>query len=150
MNTLLVRHLGEQPYSTVWQEMKTFTDKRDATSPDELWVVQHPAVFTQGQAGKKEHLLAPGDIPIVQSDRGGQVTYHGPGQCIIYCLIDIRRRKLGVRHMVSLLEEAVIAFLAGYSINAEIRSGAPGVYVEDAKIASARLPNNTARPPSWL
>jgi len=139
MDTLLVRYLGEQPYLDVWQAMKAFTDSRDSTSADEFWLVQHPAVFTQGQAGKDEHVLAPGDIPVVRSDRGGQVTYHGPGQCVIYCLIDIRRRKLGVRHMIDALEQGIIALLRTYSIQAESRADAPGVYVGGAKIASLGL-----------
>lgn len=139
MNTVLVRYLGEQAYIDVWQAMKAFTDSRDSSAPDEFWVVQHPAVFTQGQAGKDEHLLSPGNIPVVRSDRGGQVTYHGPGQCIIYCLIDIRRRKLGVRHMIDALENGVIAYLDTFGIEAKSRTDAPGVYVEGAKIASLGL-----------
>ncbi len=135
----MVRYLGEQPYVDVWQDMKAFTDSRDSSDPDEFWVVQHPAVFTQGQAGKDEHVLAPGNIPVVRSDRGGQVTYHGPGQCVIYCLIDIRRRKLGVRRMIDAMENGVISFLETFDVRAKSRPDAPGVYVEGAKIASLGL-----------
>ena len=136
---LRVRYLGIQPYQSVWEAMKRFTQTRDETSIDEFWVLQHPPVFTLGQAGKDEHLLAPGEIPVVKTDRGGQVTYHGPGQLVLYLLIDIRRRKLGVRSLVTAIEEAIIAMLGAQGIVAQARSDAPGVYVENAKIASLGL-----------
>ncbi|WPL10510.1 MULTISPECIES: lipoyl(octanoyl) transferase LipB [Thiorhodovibrio] len=119
--------------------MRAFTDTRDAQTRDELWVVEHDPVLTLGQAGRREHLLNPGTIPIIDSDRGGQVTYHGPGQVVIYVLLDLRRRGLGVRQLVSLLEQSVIAALAAEGINATTRAGAPGVYVDDAKIAALGL-----------
>jgi lipoyl(octanoyl) transferase len=119
--------------------MKTFTDERSAETEDELWLVEHPPVFTLGQAGKREHILNPGDIAIVQSDRGGQVTYHGPGQLVGYLLIDLRRRRLGVRDLVSGIENALIDFLASQGIVAQARKEAPGVYVGAAKIAALGL-----------
>src|SRR5690554_3407168 len=141
--SLIVRHLGLQDYQPVWQAMTEFTNKRTADTTDELWLVEHPPVFTQGQAGKPEHLLIPGDIPVVQTDRGGQVTYHGPGQVVLYPLIDVRRARLGVRDLVSALENAVIALLAEYGVAARARPDAPGVYVQtpagEAKIASLGL-----------
>ena len=119
--------------------MHHFTDQRDDQSRDEIWLVEHPPVFTQGQAGKAEHLLMPGDIPVVQSDRGGQVTYHGPGQQVMYVLIDVKRRKLGVRQLVTILEETVIATLAEFGVSARARADAPGVYVGEEKICSLGL-----------
>ena len=119
--------------------MHHYADQRDDQSRDEIWLVEHPPVFTQGQAGKAEHLLMPGDIPVVQSDRGGQVTYHGPGQQVMYVLIDVKRRKLGVRQLVTFLEETVIATLAEFSGSARARADAPGVYVEEEKICSLGL-----------
>ncbi|ADO08697.1 Lipoate-protein ligase B [Pantoea vagans C9-1] len=119
--------------------MHHYTDQRDDQSRDEIWLVEHPPVFTQGQAGKAEHLLMPGDIPVVQSDRGGQVTYHGPGQQVMYVLIDIKRRKLGVRQLVTFLEETVIATLAEFGVSARARADAPGVYVGEEKICSLGL-----------
>ncbi len=139
MNTLGVRDLGPREYLPVWQAMQQFTDQRDENTPDELWLLEHPAVFTQGQAGKAEHLLAPGDIPVVQVDRGGQVTYHGPGQIVAYPLLDIKRRSLGVRALVQALERAIINTLATYEIEAVCRQESPGVYVGDSKIASLGL-----------
>ncbi len=136
---LIVRQLGLRDWHTVSQAMHQFTDQRTADTCDELWLVQHPAVFTQGQAGKPEHLLSPGDIPVMQSDRGGQVTYHGPGQQILYVMIDIRRRKLGVRELVTVLEQTVINTLAEYSVTARSREDAPGVYVAGKKICSLGL-----------
>ncbi|MDR1075239.1 MAG: lipoyl(octanoyl) transferase LipB [Xanthomonadaceae bacterium] len=132
----IVRDLGRQPYEPVWHAMQRFTDARDQDSADELWVVEHDPVFTLGQAGKMEHVLAPGDIPVVHVDRGGQVTYHGPGQIVIYPLLDLRRLKIGVRDYVRRIEQAIIDTLAEWNILAERREGAPGVYVADAKIAS--------------
>jgi lipoyl(octanoyl) transferase len=126
-------------YTTVWQEMQKFTDDRNDETQDELWLVEHPAVFTQGQAGKEEHLLMPGNIEVVKADRGGQVTYHGPGQQIIYFMINLRRRKMGVRDLVTLLENGLIASLADFGIIAKAKSDAPGVYVNEKKIASLGL-----------
>ena len=131
-----VRRLGRQPYEPVWRAMQRFTDARDAATPDELWVVEHEPVFTLGQAGKAEHVLAPGDIPVVQVDRGGQVTYHGPGQLVVYPLLDLPRLKIGVRDYVCRIEQAIIDTLGDWNIEAMRRDGAPGVYVADAKIAA--------------
>lgn len=136
---ILVRHLGLQPYETVSQAMHDFTDRRDDTTPDEIWLVEHLPVFTQGQAGKAEHLLMTGDIPVIQSDRGGQVTYHGPGQQVMYVLLNLKRRKLGVRELVTLLEQTVVNTLAEYDIDAHPRADAPGVYVGEMKICSLGL-----------
>jgi len=126
-------------YVTVWQAMQNFTDERNDETADELWVVEHPAVFTQGQAGKEEHLLMPGDIPVVKVDRGGQVTYHGPGQQVMYFMINLRRRKIGVRELVTLIENGIIATLADHNITANAKPDAPGVYVDGKKIASLGL-----------
>ena len=136
---ILVRHLGLQPYEPVSQAMHEFTDSRDDTTPDEIWLVEHLPVFTQGQAGKAEHLLMTGDIPVIQSDRGGQVTYHGPGQQVMYVLLNLKRRKLGVRELVTLLEQTVVNTLAEYGIEAHPRADAPGVYVGEMKICSLGL-----------
>lgn len=136
---LIIRQLGRREYQPTWQEMRDFTDKRSESTPSELWVVEHPPVFTQGQAGKAEHLLGPGDIPVVQTDRGGQVTYHGPGQLVIYLLISLREAGIGIRRLVSMMENAIIGLLAGYDIEAEARTDAPGVYVDGKKIASLGL-----------
>lgn len=136
---LIVRFLGLRPYVEAWQAMRAFTDARDRETPDELWLLEHPPVFTLGQASRPGHLHDPGGIPVVQSDRGGQVTYHGPGQLVAYLLLDLRRAGLGVKRLVNLLERAVIDVLAGESITAAARPGAPGVYVEGAKIASLGL-----------
>jgi lipoyl(octanoyl) transferase len=126
-------------YSQVWQAMKNFTDNRDHNIADELWLVEHPAVFTQGQAGKAVHLLVPGDIEVVKVDRGGQVTYHGPGQQIIYVMINLRRKKIGVRQLVTLLENSIISALADYNISAYAKVDAPGVYIDEKKVASLGL-----------
>ncbi|MEA9392255.1 lipoyl(octanoyl) transferase LipB [Acerihabitans sp. TG2] len=136
---LIIRQLGLQPYSTVSQAMHNFTDQRHADTADEIWLVQHPQVFTQGQAGKAEHILAPGNIPVIQSDRGGQVTFHGPGQQIMYVLLNLKRRKLGVRQLVTLLEQTVVTTLRHFAIDARARADAPGVYVGDDKICSLGL-----------
>lgn len=136
---IIVRDLGLSDYEEVFSAMKDFTAQRDKETTDELWLTQHNPVFTQGQAGKKEHILNQGNIPIVQSDRGGQVTYHGPGQLVIYLLIDIKRRKIGVRQMVSLIEDSVIELLARFQITALAKSDAPGVYIDNKKIASLGL-----------
>jgi len=136
---LRVRQLGLSDYELVWHAMQDFTDQRDEHTIDELWLVQHPAVFTQGQAGKAEHVLAPGDIPVIQADRGGQVTYHGPGQIVAYPLLDIRRSGLGVRELVNRIEESIIRVLERYGVKGERREGAPGIYVRGEKIASLGL-----------
>jgi lipoyl(octanoyl) transferase len=126
-------------YSKVWHAMQNFTDDRDDQILDELWLVEHPPVFTQGQAGKEEHLLMPGDIEVVKVDRGGQVTYHGPGQQVIYFMINLRRRKIGVRQLVTLIENGIVAALSDFNIKAYPKSDAPGVYVDDKKVASLGL-----------
>ncbi len=131
-----VRDLGRQPYEPVWHAMQRFTDARGEDTADELWVVEHDPVFTLGQAGKPEHVLAPGDIPVIHVDRGGQVTYHGPGQIVVYPLLDLRRLKIGVRDYVCRIEQAVIDTLGEWNVLAARREGAPGVYVGDAKIAA--------------
>jgi lipoyl(octanoyl) transferase len=138
-NTLIVRQLGRQRYMPIWQKMQDFTDTRDENTPDEIWLVEHESVFTQGQAGKDEHLLAPGDIEVIKVDRGGQVTYHGPGQQMMYVLFNLRRLKIGVRELVTWLEECIIESLAEYGIEAYAKADAPGVYVNDSKIASLGL-----------
>lgn len=134
-----VRKLGLADYEPVWHAMQAFTDRRDEQTADELWLVQHPPVFTQGQAGKAEHVLAPGDIPVIQVDRGGQVTYHGPGQIVAYPLIDIQRKQLGVKDFVCRIEEAIITVLDQYAVKGERIEGAPGIYVQGEKVASLGL-----------
>ena len=136
---VIIRQLGRQPYEPIFEAMKRFTDERGETTLDEIWLVEHDAVFTQGQAGKAEHILMPGDIPVVQVDRGGQVTYHGPGQQVIYLLLNIKRRKLGVRHLVTAMEEAVVGLLAKYGVKAYPKPDAPGVYVDERKVCSLGL-----------
>lgn len=136
---LQVRRLGRMDYEPVWRAMQTFTDQRDENTADELWLVEHTPVFTQGQAGLAEHILAPGDIPVIQVDRGGQVTYHGPGQIVAYPLIDITRLEIGVRQLVSGIEQAIIDVLKSYEVDAQLQKGAPGVYVDGVKIASLGL-----------
>lgn len=133
------RRLGEADYAATLEAMRRFTDERGADSADELWLLQHPRVFTQGQAGRAEHVLAPGAIPVVQVDRGGQVTYHGPGQWVVYLLIDLKRRQLAVRALVSLIERAIVAVLAGHGIEAAADPARPGVYIDGAKIAALGL-----------
>ncbi|MES2871155.1 MAG: lipoyl(octanoyl) transferase LipB [Pseudomonadota bacterium] len=137
--TLGFRELGQADYEPTWLAMKRFTDGRGPHTPDEVWLVQHPPVFTQGQAGKAEHLLLPGDIPVVKSDRGGQVTYHGPGQLVAYLLLDVRRLGFGVRELVSRMERCLIDLLASYGVSAAAKADAPGVYVDGDKIASLGL-----------
>lgn len=132
----LVRDLGRQPYEPVWRAMQRFTDARDDATADELWVVEHDPVFTLGQAGRPEHVLLPGDIPVIHVDRGGQVTYHGPGQIVVYPLLDLKRLRVGVRDYVHRIEQAIIDTLAEWNIAATRRDGAPGVYVGDAKVAA--------------
>ncbi|TDR20719.1 lipoyl(octanoyl) transferase LipB [Marinicella litoralis] len=136
---LVVKHLGHQTYEPVWHAMQKFTDERDDQTPDELWLVEHPPVFTQGLAGKAEHILAAGDIPVIQVDRGGQVTYHGPGQIVAYPLINLRRHGIGVKSLVYGIEQAIIDTIGLYGITAKRLDNAPGVYVNGAKMASLGL-----------
>ena len=135
----LIRHLGLAPYEPTWRAMQKFTDERESSTADEIWYVEHPPVFTLGLNASHEHLLSPGDIPVVQIDRGGQVTYHGPGQLVVYPLIDLRRHPLGVRELVMALENAVIAYAAELGVAAKASREAPGVYVDGAKLASVGL-----------
>ncbi len=130
---------GRQDYRSCWQSMVSFTETRDENTPDELWVVEHNPVLTQGLSGKAEHLLSKTSIPLVHSDRGGQITYHGPGQLIIYCLIDIKRLGIGIKKMVSIIEQSIIDLLLDYNIHSERKKGAPGVYVNGDKIAALGL-----------
>lgn len=132
-------HLGVTDYGETWQAMKQYTHRRDDKAVDQLWITGHPPVFTQGLNGRAEHVLDRGDIPLLQVDRGGQVTYHGPGQLVIYCLLDLNRLGLGVKALVSRIENAVIELLDAYGIEAQSRAGAPGVYVRQAKIAALGL-----------
>jgi len=136
MNQPVIRHLGRVEYEPIWRAMEKFTMERGPETPDEIWFLEHPPVFTLGMAGKMEHVLAPGDIPVVHIDRGGQVTYHGPGQLVVYPLIDLRRQKLGVRELVEALEDSVIDTLQSYGIAARNRRDAPGVYVDARKVCS--------------
>ncbi|MGR5149760.1 MULTISPECIES: lipoyl(octanoyl) transferase LipB [Photobacterium] len=137
--TIIIRNLGRRDYEATWQAMHEFTDQRGSETTDEVWLVEHNPVFTQGQAGKAEHLLDTGDIPVVQSDRGGQVTYHGPGQQVAYILIDLRRIKLGVRDLVTHIENTVINTLSRFGVESNARPDAPGVYVDGKKICSLGL-----------
>ena len=145
MNTkLIIRQLGTQPYEEIWHKMQSFTDERDENTLDEIWLVQHPAVFTQGSAGKPEHLLMRSNIPVVQSDRGGQITYHGEGQQVMYVLLDIKRLKaqgkeISVRDLVTALEQSVVKTLADYGVESYPKADAPGVYVDGRKICSLGL-----------
>ena len=136
---MLIKHLGMVDYEPTWRAMQAFTDARDEHTPDELWLVQHPPVYTLGQAGKAEHLLHVTDIPLVKIDRGGQITYHGPGQVVGYLLLDLHRRGLKVREMVNLIEQALIDCIADYGLDARRKDGAPGVYIDDAKVAALGL-----------
>lgn len=138
-DSLIVRPMGKQAYLPVWQHMRDFTDQRVADQPDECWWLEHEPVFTLGQAGKESHILSLSDIPVIRTDRGGQVTYHGPGQLMMYWLVDLKRKQMGVRDFVSILEQAIIELLAGYGVQAHLQPGAPGVYVNHAKIASLGL-----------
>lgn len=135
----IVRQLGLVEYEPTWRAMQRFTDERDASTPDEIWFLEHPPVFTLGMNASAAHVLAPGDIPVVQIDRGGQVTYHGPGQLVVYPLVDLRRAHLGVRDLVTALERSVIELTAGFGVSAEARRGAPGVYVAGRKLASVGI-----------
>ncbi|OGT55987.1 MAG: octanoyltransferase [Gammaproteobacteria bacterium RIFCSPHIGHO2_12_FULL_43_28] len=139
IQTVNIRWLPQEDYQTTWQAMQTFTNERDDKTIDEIWLVEHSPVFTQGQNGKAEHVLHPGDIPIIQTDRGGQVTYHGPGQLMVYTLIDLKRKKLNIREVVTLLLESVIAYLANLGISALAKREAPGVYINEEKICSIGL-----------
>jgi len=135
----VVRFLGEVDYETSWQKMQDFTDLRDVDSPDELWFLQHPSVYTLGKNAKAEHVLNPAEIPVINTDRGGQVTYHGPGQIIVYTLLDLSRLSMGIRQLVTILEQSVIELLADYGVESCARADAPGVYVNNAKIAALGL-----------
>ena len=135
----VIRHLGLVEYEPTWRAMQRFTDERGATTPDEIWFLEHPPVFTLGMNASRAHVLAPGDIPVVQIDRGGQVTFHGPGQLVVYPLIDLRRSGLGVRDLVTALEKSVIDLAAEHGVVAEARRSAPGVYVEGRKLASVGI-----------
>ena len=138
--TIQIQYLGVQPYETTWQAMKEFTESRQEHTPDALWLVEHPPVFTQGLSGKAEHLLQPTDnIPVIQTDRGGQITFHAPGQLIIYILFDLKRAQIGVRALVTLIEQSIIEYLQQLGITANARQDAPGVYVNQQKIASLGL-----------
>lgn len=136
---IIWRELGLQPYEPVWRAMQRFTSHRCADTVDEIWFLQHEPVYTQGMNGKPEHILAPGNIPVIDIDRGGQVTYHGPGQLVVYFLLDIRRRQLSPRQLVSAIEQAVIAVLQAHGVEAYSRQDAPGIYVDTAKVASIGL-----------
>jgi len=138
-DTLLIKILGLQAYTPVWQAMQHFTEQRTADTPDEIWLLEHEPVFTMGRNAKKEHILDATDIPVINIDRGGQVTYHGPGQLIIYLLIDLKRRNLGVRKLVSLIEQSIINILNDYQLKAYAKKEAPGVYINGAKIAALGL-----------
>lgn len=138
-NDLIIRPLKSGQYLPIWHAMQDFTNRRNETTRDEIWFIEHPPVYTLGQAGKPEHILNPGNIPVIPVDRGGQVTYHGPGQLMIYVLSDIRRRKMGVRELVTKLEQTIIDLLADYGVEASARKDAPGVYVNGAKICSIGL-----------
>lgn len=136
---MIVRSLGRQEYEPLWRKMQRFTDERDAGTPDEIWYTEHPPVFTLGMNASRDHVIAPGDIPVIQVDRGGQVTYHGPGQLMVYPLIDLKRAKLGVRDLVTALEQCIVDLVGEFDIAAASRKDAPGVYVQGTKIASVGL-----------
>ncbi len=136
---LIIRDLGRQAYEPIYQKMLDFTEQRDSNTTDEIWLLEHEPVYTLGKNSKVHHVLNPGNIPVVQADRGGQVTYHGPGQLIVYLLLNIRQRNLGVRQVVSAMENALIQLLTSYSINAHAKPDAPGVYVGDKKVAALGL-----------
>ena len=137
--SIVVHHLGKASYNETWQKMQDFTNSRDQNTADELWFLQHPPVYTMGKNAKPEHLLAPDNIPIINADRGGQVTYHGPGQLVVYTLLDLKRLKIGVRELVTLIERTLVELLDGYGIDANARPEAPGVYANNAKIAALGL-----------
>lgn len=133
---MIIRELGLQPYEAIWRDMQQFTQERTEETPDEIWILEHLPIYTLGLNGKQEHLLGSGNIPVIKSDRGGQVTYHGPGQLIIYTLLDIKRLKLGIRQLVTLLEQSMVMALAEFGITAIAKPEAPGVYVDNKKIGS--------------
>src|ERR1700683_2106872 len=135
----IIRHLGRVDYDSTWHRMQRLTDERSAASPDEIWFLEHAPIFTLGMSARPAHLIAPGDIPVVRIDRGGQVTYHGPGQLVVYPLIDMRRAALSVRDLLNALERSVIEYAARFGVDAQCRIGAPGVYVDDRKLASVGL-----------
>jgi lipoyl(octanoyl) transferase len=139
LSTPLIKNLGLREYQSVWQAMQDFSKVRDENTPDELWIVEHPSVYTLGRNGKEAHILNATTIPIIKADRGGQVTYHGPGQLIIYALIDLKRKSLGVRRLVTILEESIVELLADYKIKANSDPKAPGVYVDNKKVAALGL-----------
>lgn len=136
---IIIRNLGQRDFESAWREMQNFTDQRHTQTPDEIWLLEHPPVFTLGLNGRREHLLAPDDIPVIACDRGGQVTYHGPGQLVVYLLLDLKRRGLGVKTLVNKMEQAIIDLLREYGVQAQRRKDAPGVYVAEAKIAALGL-----------
>jgi lipoyl(octanoyl) transferase len=139
-HSIIIRHFSQPvDYLSCWQAMKNFTDQRTADTIDEIWALEHPPIFTQGQNGKPEHVLNPGQIPVIKTDRGGQITYHGPGQLMLYTLVDVKRKQLNVRELVTVLEQSVIQLLADQNITAEAKCSAPGVYVNDQKICSVGL-----------
>ena len=139
LNNVNIRDLGLSDYQTVWDDMRSFTEQRDELTTDEIWIVEHPAVFTLGLNGKVEHIIDAHDIPVIQCDRGGQVTYHGPGQLVAYVLMDLQRRHWGIKKLVNRIEQVIIDLLADYSIQAERKDNAPGVYIDSAKIAALGL-----------
>jgi lipoyl(octanoyl) transferase len=144
--SVVIRELGLQPYETIWRDMQQFTQERTDETTDEIWVLEHSPVYTLGLNGKMEHLLNPGNIPVIQCDRGGQITYHGPGQLVVYTLLDIKRLKLGIRQLVTLLEQSMITALAKFGLTAVAKPEAPGVYVNNKKIGSIgiRIKNNAS------
>ena len=136
---MIIRRLGEQPYQPIWQQMQQFTSERNSETPDEIWLLEHPAIYTLGRSASREHLLNPGDIPVLRVDRGGQVTYHGPGQLLLYLMLDLNRARLGVRQLVELMEESLIDLLQPYGTAAHRLTGEPGIYVDGRKLASIGL-----------
>lgn len=139
LEKMVVRRFDVMPYQQIWSAMQSFTNLRNSVTEDEVWLLQHEPVFTLGQAGRHEHVLSPGEIPLVQSDRGGQVTYHGPGQLVAYTLLDLQRLKLGARDLITLLEQSIVDTLAVFHVDARAKKDAPGVYIGDSKIASIGL-----------
>jgi len=138
-NAITIRWLGNQDYQSCWEMMKQFTNQRHEETMDELWLLEHASVFTQGQNGKPEHLLNPGNIPVIQTDRGGQITYHGPGQLMVYVLIDLKRKKFNVRQLVSKLEQSIVDLMGAHGVSAHAKCDAPGVYVDGEKLCSIGL-----------
>jgi lipoyl(octanoyl) transferase len=136
---MIIRHLGAQPYQPIWQQMQQFTTERGPDTPFYIFVLEHPEIYTLGRSATREHLLTPGDIPVLRVDRGGQVTYHGPGQLLLYLMFDLHRARLGVRRLVELMEQSIIDLLQPHGVTAHRRTGAPGIYVDDRKLASIGL-----------